>query len=90
MTASYRFRVHGRVQGVMFRQSTARRARELGVDGWVRNCADGSVEGCAAGTAAALESLHRWLHDGPPAARVSQVEWQAADEPQAPGFEVRA
>jgi acylphosphatase len=90
MAASYRFRVCGRVQGVMFRQSTARRARELGIDGWVRNCADGSVEGCAAGSADALEALQRWLHEGPPAARVTQVEWQPADETLAPGFEVRA
>lgn len=90
MSASYRFRVHGRVQGVMFRQSTARRARELGIDGWVRNCADGSVEGGAGGPSPALEALHRWLREGPPAARVTQVEWQPVDEAQAPGFEVRA
>jgi acylphosphatase len=90
MAASYRFRVHGRVQGVMFRQSTAQRARELGIDGWVRNRVDGSVEGCATGPADALEILQRWLHVGPPAARVTQVEWQPSDETPAPGFAVRA
>ncbi len=89
MSASYRFKVHGRVQGVMFRQSTALRARDLGIDGWVRNCADGSVEGCAGGAAEALDALHRWLQDGPPAARVTRVEWQPADEVPAPGFAVR-
>lgn len=89
MVASYRFRVSGRVQGVMFRQSTARRARELGIDGWVRNCADGSVEGCAAGSADALEALRRWLHKGPPAARVDAVDWRADAERPEGGFSVR-
>lgn len=89
MSTSYRFSVHGRVQGVYFRQSTADRARELGLDGWVRNCADGSVEGLAAGEQVALEALHRWLHRGPPAARVDRVDWQASAEVAEPGFGVR-
>ncbi|SFF57796.1 acylphosphatase [Fontimonas thermophila] len=89
MTASYRFRVTGRVQGVFFRQSTAETAQRLGLDGWVRNCADGSVEGCARGDPAALEDFHRWLHRGPPAARVERVEWTQSDDLPAPGFVVR-
>lgn len=88
MSASYRFRVGGRVQGVFFRQSTADTARRLGLDGWVRNCADGSVEGCAHGAPDALEALHRWLHDGPPAARVERVEWAESAEVVEPGFAV--
>lgn len=89
MSTSYRFSVHGRVQGVYFRQSTADRARELGLNGWVRNCTDGSVEGLAAGAPAALEALHGWLHHGPPAARVDRVDWLPSDEQPDPGFGVR-
>lgn len=91
MPASYRFRVHGRVQGVFFRQSAADAARRLGLDGWVMNCADGSVEGCAAGPAPALAQLRQWLQQGPPAARVERVDWQQNDETEtvAPGFRVR-
>jgi acylphosphatase len=89
MTTSYRFAVHGRVQGVFFRQSTADTARALGLNGWVRNCADGSVEGLASGEAMALAQLREWLRQGPPAARVDQLDWQVSDEIVEPGFGVR-
>jgi len=86
MRECYRFIVSGRVQGVYFRQSTADQARQLGLDGWVRNLPDGRVEGLAAGAAAALQQLRSWLDQGPPAARVERVEWHAAPESPAPGF----
>lgn len=89
MPASYRFVVRGRVQGVFFRQSTAERARALGVSGWIRNRADGQVEGVAAGAAEALQQFHAWLQQGPPAARVEAVEWRAADESVGAGFGIR-
>jgi acylphosphatase len=89
MPASYRFRVRGRVQGVYFRQSTADEAARLGLDGWVRNCADGSVEGIAAGGIGALDDLRKWLQRGPPAARVDALDWVADDgSPSATGFSV--
>lgn len=89
MTASYRFTVSGRVQGVFFRQSAADRARQLQLSGWVCNLADGRVQGLACGTADALEALRLWLQQGPPAARVDRLEWEpAAEQPQGP-FEVR-
>ena len=91
---SYRFVVRGRVQGVFFRQSGRERAVQLGLDGWIRNRADGAVEGeVAGGDAAALEAFRDWLQRGPPKAQVSDLAWTAlgADEaPTAKGFEVRA
>jgi acylphosphatase len=87
MTESYRFVVRGRVQGVFFRQSTVDQARSLGLSGWVRNRADGCVEGVACGPAAALAQLRAWLQRGPPAAQVEGVEWRAtADAPADGGF----
>ncbi|MDB5972694.1 MAG: acylphosphatase [Hydrocarboniphaga sp.] len=85
----YRFSVNGRVQGVYFRQSTRHKALELGLRGWVRNCEDGSVEGCAYGEPDALEQLRAWLHLGPAAAQVDQLEWISEDSPGFDDFEVR-
>ncbi|MDP9015085.1 MAG: acylphosphatase [Pseudomonadota bacterium] len=68
-----RFLVTGRVQGVYFRQSARFEAERLGIDGLARNLPDGSVEVVAQGAEAAVESLHEWLHRGPPAARVASV-----------------
>jgi acylphosphatase len=72
--------VHGRVQGVGFRDATERRAVELGLSGWVRNKPDGTVEVTAEGDRATLERFLEFLHRGPSAARVSRVEsqWQPA------------
>jgi acylphosphatase len=68
------FRVTGRVQGVGFRWWTRLQARDLKLDGTVRNAADGSVEVQARGEAAALDELRRRLSSGPPGARVDSVE----------------
>lgn len=69
-----RFIVRGKVQGVWFRASTREQAQRLGLAGHARNLADGSVEVLAAGAADAVARLERWLHDGPPLARVDSVE----------------
>jgi len=83
------FLVSGRVQGVFFRAATEAAARRLGVTGWVRNLADGSVELVACGEVAKLSELERWLWQGPPRARVEQVRSLEA-EPQTFGdFSVR-
>lgn len=86
----YRFIVNGRVQGVYFRQSTAEKARDLGLRGWVQNLPDGRVEGLASGPNHQLEALKSWLRQGPPAARVDGLQW-IVDELPVPdtGFEVR-
>jgi acylphosphatase len=65
--------VRGLVQGVSFRYYTLHRARELGLRGYVRNLWDGSVEVVAEGPRQSLEQLLTWLHQGPPAAEVDQV-----------------
>ena len=74
-----RFRIEGRVQGVWFRESTRREARSLGLTGYAENLTDGAVEVLACGESAALDRLAEWLEVGPPAARVTRVEWTAAD-----------
>ena len=69
-----RFVVRGRVQGVGFRWFVEREAHVLGVSGWVRNNADGSVEVLAQGTRDQLLGLRSRLRQGPRAARVDDVE----------------
>lgn len=77
-----RISVHvvGRVQGVGFRHFTLMQARQLGVDGWVRNEPDGSVRLEAEGTEDALEELIGAVKSGPCTARVENVNvnWGAA------------
>jgi acylphosphatase len=82
--------VHGRVQGVFFRDSTRQKARRLGLRGWVRNCWDGTVEIMAAGMESALDSLERWVRDGgPPAAHVERVDRADVPEEDFGDFQVR-
>ncbi|MFO1399919.1 MAG: acylphosphatase [Steroidobacteraceae bacterium] len=66
--------VRGRVQGVHYRASAARRAAELGVRGHARNLPDGAVEVLACGAAADVQAFIDWLWVGPGAARVTAVE----------------
>lgn len=68
--------VTGRVQGVSYRASTIDEATQLGLTGWVRNRADGSVELEAQGAPAQIDALLAWCAVGPPAARVSGVTVQ--------------
>lgn len=66
--------VTGRVQGVSFRYYTQRAAQRLELTGWVANQHDGGVRVVAEGPEAALQQLARFLQQGPPAARVAQVD----------------
>ncbi len=79
-------RIHGRVQGVGYRNALLAEALRLGLDGWVRNRADGTVEALAHGPAPALDALVAWARRGPPAARVSGMGVTPADTPPEPGF----
>lgn len=65
--------ITGRVQGVGFRFYMQRKARELGLTGWVRNCRDGSVEAVIQGSAGAVEALMAWARRGPPSAVVAEL-----------------
>lgn len=68
-----RFIVTGRVQGVFFRASTREQAVRLGITGYAKNLADGSVEVVGCGSDDALAELDAWLQHGPPSARVDSV-----------------
>jgi acylphosphatase len=88
-TTRRRVRVSGRVQGVFFRDSCYRRAREAGVSGWVRNLPDGRVEACFEGEEQAVDRLIEWCKTGPRSADVDDVE-VVGEEPQGDsGFRVR-
>ena len=84
--AAARFLVSGRVQGVFFRASTREQALALGLRGVARNLADGRVEVIACGDHEAIAILERWLHEGPPAARVEQVLRESCAEWTGSGF----
>lgn len=68
-----RFRIYGHVQGVGFRYFTWKQALKIGVTGFVRNLADGSVEVIAAGSESQIDALDAWLQHGPRTAIVNNV-----------------
>ena len=71
---THRLRIHGRVQGVWFRESMRVEAERLNLTGWVRNTPDGTVEAVIQGPAEAVEALIEWARTGPPLARVDRVD----------------
>lgn len=90
MSGAARFLVSGKVQGVFFRASTRDQALRLGLRGHAKNLPDGRVEVLAVGAGDAIDALERWLHQGPPMARVERVERNTAAEESAGGvFVVR-
>lgn len=72
--ANVDLKIHGKVQGVFFRQSAKREADKLGLVGWVRNDSDGSVEVLAAGSKDKLDQFINWCKKGSEAAKVEKVE----------------
>lgn len=86
---SNKIHVYGRVQGVYFRGSTRDKARRLGIRGFVRNQADGSVYIEASGEKGAMATFIGWLHTGPPHAHVEHLEVDEMAPANFSGFEVR-
>jgi acylphosphatase len=84
-----RLRVHGRVQGVFYRDSTRERARREGVSGWAKNCADGTVEVVLEGPEPAVSSVAAFCEVGPPQASVRDVEMRSEEPQGLSGFEIR-
>lgn len=81
--------VRGGVQGVGYRASCAWRAQTLGVAGWVRNRADGSVEAVFEGADELVDAMVRWCRGGPPMARVGVVDVWPEEAEGIEGFTVR-
>jgi acylphosphatase len=77
-----RLKISGRVQGVSYRWWTVGEATRRGLNGWVRNRRDGSVEALVSGPIAAVDDLIEACRQGPSAARVTDIE--IFDEPNAP------
>lgn len=82
-------RVHGRVQGVGYRAWTCETARSLGITGWVRNEADGSVSALVHGPAARVAEFLVFLESGPRGARVTNVTTEPRQPPDSmSGFRI--
>jgi acylphosphatase len=81
--------VHGRVQGVFFRDSTRERARREGVAGWAHNRQDGTVEVVLEGDPEAVDRVTEFVRTGPRGAEVEHVEERDERSEGLDGFEIR-
>ena len=81
-----RVEIFGRVQGVWFRGWTVREAEALGLDGWVRNRAEGHVEALFSGPAATVDAMIGYCRRGPPGAQVTDIHAEPWDQIPDPGF----
>jgi acylphosphatase len=81
--------VSGLVQGVYYRQSAKEKALELGISGLVKNLPDGNVHIIATGTADQLDQLVHWCKQGPPHAKVNDVDVTQVDKQVFMGFVIQ-
>jgi acylphosphatase len=81
--------VHGRVQGVFFRDTTQRMARSRGVAGWVRNTPEGRVEAVFEGHPDAVEAMVAFAKEGPRGAVVERVDVTEEEPEGLEGFSIR-
>ena len=79
-------KIYGRVQGVWYRGFTVDQAQARGLDGWVRNRSDGTVEALVAGPPAAIDELVERCWQGPSMAHVHEIEVKPAADPGPIGF----
>ena len=81
--------ISGRVQGIGFRWQTRLRAKELKIEGWIRNNPDGTVEAFIQGNEEAIIHMIQWFKDGPPGAKVEALDlsWQKPN-PKIKGFNI--
>jgi len=86
---AHHVRVTGRVQGVFFRAWAQGEARELGISGWIRNCADGSVEAHLEGEEHDVTRMIERLRRGPSSAQVDEVTVEEAPAQGLGRFELR-
>ena len=84
-----RVTVHGRVQGVFFRDSCRAEAVARGVAGWVSNEPDGTVAALFEGDRDAVQEMVDWCSTGPPRARVERVDVATVEPDGGSGFHVR-
>lgn len=89
MSGARRVRIEGRVHAVGYRDWMVAEATRLGVQGWVRNRLDGSVEALLAGDPGAVQALLTAARAGPRLARVERIVEALADPPSEPGFHRR-
>lgn len=78
--------ISGRVQGVWYRAWTVENAETLGLDGWVRNRRDGTVEACFCGAVPMVQEMVSRCRTGPIAAHVESVQEEAAEPVSEAGF----
>ena len=82
-----RLRIHGRVQGVWYRESMRLKADALGVTGWVRNRMDGTVEALVQGRFEAVDAMTAWARHGPDDAEVTSIDIAEESAPPMERFE---
>lgn len=80
------FRIEGSVQAVGYRNFVIEEAGKLGLDGWIRNRSDGTVEALASGPTKAIEAFFTVCARGPAGSRVANVEMKKAEPPAEKGF----
>ncbi len=82
--------VSGRVQGVMFRASTKKKAKKLGLTGWVRNLSDSRVEATIEGEKQKIEKMTEWLKRGSFLAKVKDIDIEKQEyKGEFEGFEIK-
>jgi acylphosphatase len=86
---SLRVRIEGFVQSVGYRHFAMEEARRLGINGWIRNRTDGTVEALASGSTKAVEAFVAACMRGPEGSRINNVELHNAEPPEEKGFHRR-